>query len=452
MGERALDLRRSVQIVRRHKVLVCVLMALGFLAGAAYAVVKPPLLTSAALIVLPQSVVNAQAAQAGGGVLSPFTATQVVIADSSPVLSVALPNVRPAMSLNKLRNEVQVNSLTSYIISVSATSKVAADAETTANAVANSYIAYVNSPSSPTGQVQARVLQLATTATGTKPLEAILLTGLIGALAGALIGISVALTISRTDRRLRRRDEIASSIGIPVLASFPVRHPAGAAGWTKLLEDYEPGALDAWRLRHVLHQLRMADGNVSNGRGASSSLAVLSLSSDPGALAIGPQLAIFAASLGIATVLFIGPQQDTTITAALRTACTMPLSASSKRSSYLQVIVSDDGYADRQPTSTLTNGALTVTVEVVDTHNPRIPEMMRTTATVLGVSAGVATSEQLARLAVSAATDGREIVGMLVADPEPGDPTTGRVPQLPQPLPLHRMPTRLKGMTTEIRR
>jgi capsular polysaccharide biosynthesis protein len=446
MSERALDLRRSVQIVRRHKLLVAGLIVLGFLAGGAYAVLKPPLLTSTALVVLPQSALNAQAAQSGAGTISPFTATQAVVADSYPVLSGALPNAKPAMSLGELRNEVQVTSLTSYIISVSATSRFAADAEATANAVANSYISYANSSSNPTGQVAARVLQPATNATGTKLLETIIVTGLIGGVAGALIGVVIALAISRNDRRLRQRDEIASSIGVPVLASFPVRHPTDAAGWRKLLDDYEPEALHAWRMRHVLQQLRVDDGNLTNGRrGAGSSLAVLSHSADPGALAIGPQLAIFAASLGIPTVLFIGPQQDTNITAALRTACAVPPSASSKRSSFLQVIVADDGHASRQPDS-----ALTVTVEVVDSQTPRIPDMMRTTATVLGVSAGATTSEQLARLAVSAATDGREIVGILVADPESDDRTTGRAPQL---LPTsHRAPTRLKGMITEIRR
>lgn len=446
MSERALDLRRSVQIVRRRKVLVCVMIVLGFLAGGAYAALKPPLQTSTALIVLPQSALNSQAAQSGSGPVSPFTTTQAVIADSYPVLSGALPNVRPAMSLSKLRSEVQASALTSYIVSVSAAGKTAADAEATANAVANSYVAYVSSPGNPGGQVPARILQPATAATGTKPLEAILLTGLVGALAGALIGIIVALAISGGDKRLRQRDEIASSIGIPVLASFPVRHPANAAGWTKLLDDYQPTALHAWRLRRVLHQLSLADGNLSNGnQGASTSLAVLSLSCDPGALAIGPQLAIYASSLGIPTTLFIGPQQDANITAALRTACTVPAAASSKRSGYLQVIASDDVHVYREA-----NSALTVTVEVVDSETPRIPDMMRTTATVLGVSAGVATCEQLARLAVSAAADGREIVGILVADPEPGDRTTGRVPQLPPP--PRRMPTRLKGMTTEIRR
>jgi capsular polysaccharide biosynthesis protein len=452
MGERALDLRRSLQMVRRHKVLVCVVVVFGLLAGSAYSVLKPPQLTGTALIVLPQSSANAEAAQSGSGSTSAFTATQMIIANSIPVLSDALPNIRPVMSVDQLRSEIKVSSLTVYIISVSATSKVAADAEATANAVANSYVAYVNSPTSPTGQMSAHILQRATSATGTKPLKAILTTGLLGGVAGALIGVIIALAISRADRRLRQRDEIASSIGIPVLASFPVRHPNDAAGWTKLLDDYQPESLHAWRLRHVLHQLRMADGYLVNGylanghQNTSSSLTVLSLSSDPKALAIGPQLAVFAASLGIPTVLFIGPQQDTNVTAALRTACTVPPSASSKRSSYLQVIVSDDGHTYRSP-----ENALTVSVEAVDSHDPQIPDMLRTTATVLGVSAGVATSEQLARIAVSAATDGREIVGILVADPESGDRTTGRVAQLSPP-PLHRKPTRLKGMTTEIRR
>ena len=35
----------------------------------------------------------------------------------------------------------------------------------------------------------------------------------------------------------------------------------------------------------------------------------------PGAVAVGPQLATFAASLGIPTALVVGPQQDATVTA-----------------------------------------------------------------------------------------------------------------------------------------
>ena len=111
----------------------------------------------------------------------------------------------------------------------------------------------------------------------------------------------------------------------------------------------------------------------------------------------------------------------------------------------MRVIASDD------PVDVPLDAALTVVVSVVDGRSPRIPDIMRTTATVLGVSSGVATAEQLARVAVSADADGREISGILVADPEPTDHTTGRVPQVSRPA-HRRQPTRLMGITTEIRR
>ena len=102
-------------------------------------------------------------------------------------------------------------------------------------------------------------------------------------------------------------------------------------------------------------------------------------------------------------------------------------SASSKWPSQLRVTVSD-GHVDVP-----LDAALTVVVAVVDGRSPRMPDMMQTTATVLGVSSGAATAEQLARVAVSADADGREITGILVADPEPTDHTTGRIPQLSRP-------------------
>ena len=94
---------------------------------------------------------------AGTGATDSYTATQEVIAGSNQVLSRALPDVRPAMSLNELRSDVQIGSLTPSIISVSAKGKVAADAEATANAVAESYISYVGSASSPVGALSARI-------------------------------------------------------------------------------------------------------------------------------------------------------------------------------------------------------------------------------------------------------------------------------------------------------
>ena len=78
MSQQGLDLRRSVQIVRRHKVLVGIVVALGLLIGGAYATLNPPMLTSTALIVLPQSR-NEQAPTQTSSVqntVSPYTATQ----------------------------------------------------------------------------------------------------------------------------------------------------------------------------------------------------------------------------------------------------------------------------------------------------------------------------------------------------------------------------------------
>ena len=448
MSQQVLDLRRSVQIVRRRKALVGTVVALGLLAGCAYAAVYPPMLTSTALVVLPQAQqATANSAQSTSTAESQYMATQVVIAHSDAVLLTALPNVRPATSLNNLRSEVQVSSPTSYIISISVTGKVAADAEANANAVANSYITYINSPNSPIGRPQARMLEPATTASGTRPLVALIITGLVGALAGLLVGIVLALAVGRKDKRLRERDEIANSIGVPVLASVPVSRPSDAAGWMRLLEEYEPGVVHAWRLRKALQQLGITDTTASNGDGRDRfSLAVLSVSSDTGALALGPQLAVFAASQGIPTTLLVGPQQDMNVTATLRTACAVTPPALSKRPTQLRLAVHDGSDVYEQP-----DAELTVVVIVVDGRNPHIPNTMRTTATVIGVSAGSATAEQLARIAVVAAVDGREVSGILVADPDPTDHTTGRIPQITPP--SHRKrPTRIRGFATEIRR
>ena len=70
-----LDLRRSIRIVRRHKLLMGVAVALGILAGGAYAVLKPSMVTSTALVLLPpsgQAAQSAAAAAANGGP-DPFT-------------------------------------------------------------------------------------------------------------------------------------------------------------------------------------------------------------------------------------------------------------------------------------------------------------------------------------------------------------------------------------------
>jgi len=448
MGQETLDLRRSLQLARRHKIVVVIFAVLGLLAGVGWTLHRPPMLSSEVLVnvVLPPSEQAAAPAQAGAASINPALATQMVIANSTLVLESALRTIDPSMSLETLQSRVQVTNVASTsILTIRAEGKTAAQAKDTANAVANSYVAIINSRNAPGGQVQVRVLDPATTATGPSLFSRLPITGGLGALLGALVGAIIVLAFNRRDRRLRKRDEIADSIGVPVLASVRAVHPSSAAGWIKLLAHYEPGAVDAWRLRKALQFLGLADVNLNGSQPGSSSLEVISLGSDSGALALGPQLAVFAASRGIPTALVVGPQQDVKAAATLRAACAAP-PPPSRPSSQLQVIVRDHDSGTRPP-----DAVLTVLVAVVDGQNPQVADTTRTTATVLGVSAGAVTAEQVARVAASAAAVGRDITGILVADPDADDHTTGRLPQVSRS--AHRRgPTRMTGTTGETRR
>ena len=331
--------------------------------------------------------------------------TEVVVAQSTPVLAGALPNVSPAMSVETLRSMVQASSQTANIIQISVAGATEAQAVGNANAVANSYVHYVSTPGSPVGRLSARILSPAPqTATGTSPLVHRITFAIVGVLAGLVVGYIIALARARKSRgsRLRLRDEIANSIGLPVLASLPVSRPSSPVDWGKLLSTYEPGPVYAWRLRKALQQLALAGVHMTGGRddGRGSSVAVVSLANDPGALALGPQLAVFASSLGIPTALIVGPHQEPNITAALQTAC-----AELKQQPghpQLQTVVADKLDAGAYP-----GALLAVVVGVADPDKPEVAAMMRTTATAIGVTAGGVTADQLARVAVSIAADDR---------------------------------------------
>lgn len=444
MTQQPLDLRTSMRLVRRHKFLVGIVLLLGILGGAGYAVHYPPMLSSTALVELPQT---QQSTSAGAGTANtgpdPYTATQEVIAGSSDVLTAALPAIHPAISLTALRQDVQVGSLTPYVISITAKDKDAGTAEAMANAVANSYVHYIGTANSAVGRVSAQLLEPATTAAGPTLVKSLITYALVGAISGGLIGAVIAIAIGRNDRRLRERNEIADAIGVPILVSLPVTHPSDAGGWTELIQHYQPEIVDAWRLHKALRDLGVAGVRPSDlGAASGSSLTVLSLSSDRRALALGPQLAVFAAAQGIPTTLVVGPQQDTNVTAALRAACATP---PPQRPGNLQVAVIDQYRGDQLPPA-----ALTVVVSVVDGATPGVAGTVPTTMTVLGVSAGAVTAGQLARVAAAAAAANRDVVGILLADPDSGDQTTGRLPQLARSG-RHQMPTRTNGASEGVR-
>jgi capsular polysaccharide biosynthesis protein len=416
MSEQVLDLRSFLQIVRRHKTVVIASAGLGLVAGLGFTMLNPPLPASNALVLLPPSA-------------NRYIGTQVVIAASDPVLAGAIQLVTPPVTLQTLRNDVKATAMTSNIVLITASGNTAAQAKSTAFAVAESYVDYLDRKNSAVGKLHAEVLGGATQATTGSLRIRLLITGGIGVLLGALIGSIVAVARGRTRRLLRDRDEIAAASGAAVLASIPVRHPSGAGGWTRLLEEYDPGVVHATSLGKVLHRVglaRMLSGAADDH--FRYSLQVMSLASDAGALALGPQLAAYAASLGIPTAMVIGPQQEAKATASLRAACETAPDALSGRSSNLHLSVLQDG-DDYRPHGAL----LTIVICVVNGRAPRVADMMPTTATLLAVSAGVATGEQLARVAARCAAAGRRIAGVVIADPDSSDQSTGRLPQRPGP-------------------
>lgn len=434
MTQQQPNLRRSMRIVRRHKSIVGGFALLGLVAGVGYAVLNPPQQTSSALVILPTPKPNIQ--------------TDTLIAESAPVLTAALPKIGHGMTLTALHQGITATDATGNVISVNATDKTASEAEDDANAVAASFLSFIGSANSPVGTVAGRVFVPASTATSGGAVKQFILYGPIGLVAGLLIGFIVALRRDRGDRRLRTRDEIANSIGVPVLAAVEADQPGDAQAWLRLLAEYQPDAVQAWSLRTTLARLRSASGGASHGQDAGSgsgagrtAIAVVSPAADPAALAIGPQLAVFASSLGIPTALIVCAQAPGEANTTLRAAAAAWSPASTAQANTLRVIAASD--ADLQ--GGLPGAALTVIVTTVDDAAPRVSDAVRAHATVLAVSPRVATPEQLARVAASAADAGGNVVGIMVANPEPDDATTGFAPAMGrQPRVL---PTRLNGTT-----
>ena len=63
---------------------------------------------------------------------------------------------------------------------------------------------------------------------------------------------------------------------------------------------------------------------------------------------------------------------------------------------------------------------------VVDAKEPSLEGVQQTAVTVLAVAPGMGTREDFARLAVALDDVGRRVDGVVVADPDPSDRTTGR--------------------------
>jgi capsular polysaccharide biosynthesis protein len=425
-----LDVKKAWRAIRRRPRLVAAVAGAGLLAGVVVGVLNPPMYSAKSLVVLPPPSVNTAT---GNAEASQSIDTQVFIADSEPVLKSAGQNVSPPLSTKAVRDRVDVQAVTADVIEIKARGTTAQQSITLANAVAEVYLVFVTTEQKLPGDLGkksgARVLEQATTARGGNWIPHLGMYGLLGALAGALAGAIWILAAARGDRRLRMRDEIADAVGIPVLASVASYRAKDVSDWANLLERYTPGAVDAWSLRKTLRRLGL---DVKGGPPVS--LAVITFADDDRALPLGPQLAAFATSIGIVTDLVVDTHHEST-NPLLEGDPAVPGAAEGTERRLLGGTQSGELFA---------KVALRIHLIVVDRDAPQLAGTLHTTTTVVGISSGAVTAEELARLAVAAAADDRTIDGLVVADPDPADRTTGRVPQAMRRS-SSRLPTLLTG-------
>lgn len=265
--------------------------------------------------------------------------------------------------------------------------------------------------------------------------------GMAGAAAALTLAAAVLLARGRRDPRLRYRDEIADAVGSPVIGSVRSVTPRTVAGWRSLLADYAPGSVDAWALRQVLRQLVLGESELGSNRlgnenGPSqipATITVISLSADPRGMALGPQMASYAASAGVPTQLVPRGRHETAD--ALWAAFPSSGLDEVRPGLFTGTHVDETGEV-----------ALRVVLAVVDRHKPQLHALPETSATILAVSSGSATAEDLARVAVTADDAGNRISGVLVADPDSLDRTSGHLLQHER---IHQpsLPRRLTGIS-----
>lgn len=274
----------------------------------------------------------------------------------------------------------------------------------------------------------ARIIQDASSARRTGMVAHVAVFAAGGLVTSLLLAVLVLAVVGRHDRRVRYRDEMADALGSPVLASVGSSVPRSAAGWTSLLQSYDPGTVDAWAMRQVLRGLvggsdggseRRQTGRTTKGeRGRQeSTVLVIALSNDPRGLAVAPQLASYAASVGVRTRLHAAQRHESA--AVLWAAC----HRGSGQQEVRPGLFVDTGSTDvRKP-------ELTVVMAVVDRGDPVLSVSPDVDRALLTVSSGSVTAEDIARAAVAADDAGSVITGLVVADPDDMDRTTGRMLQ-----------------------
>lgn len=485
VSEQVLDVKGSIRLVRRFWRPVAVLVMTGIVAGSLFDVIAVPSYHATALVLLPAPVGGTTTGSSPRSVT-----TDAKVATSAAVLAPAGHKVDPALSLAAVQRSVTASKNAAGVLDVTATAPTRHRAMDLANAVANQVVVFLTTSGSAAesnvvaglraqkkqlaGQVAdvqhelvaanqrltadtstpaarqqdaalvtsltsqessltlqlnslksqisqatldgiatdqgTEVIQRATTATPASA-AALALPVVLGAIGGALLGSIIVLAWHRKDPRLRTRDALAATLGVPVLASLEVAPCRSPEEWSAFFETYEPSALERWRARTALREAGLATDPTSR-------LAVLTLAGDAPAVMLTARLAVAAAASGLKTTF--GVVADGDHAATLRAVCRHY--ASERRAPRLGLRMGNGGSPSRRAAP-----ELAITATVVDPSRPQpAPTAQPPTASMLSVSAGFASAEQLAAVAVAAADRGEPLSGVLVANPTPADHSVGR--------------------------
>ena len=487
MIDQSSDFRSGVATLRRHSRMLAAAALVGLAAGVTYVMVTPPPLTSTTLVLLPTpALADSSSSDIDTQVRIALSATILSQAGQAVVPALPRRSVEKMVKVSAPTNQiVQIDATSTKAAEAETLSQAVADSyvgyvSNTAREVTAATLADLNirkdalqaqisqlqaeiaaarkrhravDPNSPNATEEAQllarlqaeqaelslqldkvkdriatgtpgssasagtsVIQHATEATGPTTLVRLLMWAPFGALLCTIIAAVVLLVAARRDPRIRLRDEIADAIGSPVLAAIRSHPQQSVAGWLTLFETYEATPVESWAFRQLLRGVLPADHKLKS-RAAEKvdhpqSLTVVSLSSDGQGVAIGPQLAAFASSHGVATRLVTPVGQERA--AALWAACSAEHGAAAKLALYVGD-VPEDVIID-----------LTIILVVVDRKQPDLGDAPASEATILSVAAGTATEQELARVALAVDDTGRGIDGIVVADPDPTDRTSGR--------------------------
>jgi capsular polysaccharide biosynthesis protein len=505
MNEQPLDVARTLRAIGRHRLVLASLLAIGLVLGTVYALTRPPQTVARATVLLPASPADSTAQQtrdiktqlaiatsfgvldrAGKTVSPPVPAAvlkhrvsasaatnDIVVVRArggSPKQAVALANAvadqyvtfitgatsgqaeatvatirQQADDLNhNIRDlETQISAATSRLHALPPGAPEAANDASVLFSLQAQQTDASRQLSTLQGRLDdamlngtlsagnTRVLERAATASRSSKRRLFVDAGLAG-LVGLLGGLLIAVIIDHGDRRLRWRDDMADAIGIPVLASIGAKRNAGVTDVIQLLEHYETNPTDEWSMRQALHHL----GFPSNE--APSNITVVALAGDSAGLLIAPHLAAFAAGRGLQTALIIATHHPSAT--PLRSAGQVLRRAGGTRPARVWV---EDSWHDEKNRRSF---ELTVTLVVFDRAGEALPAQSFAGPTLLAVSAGFATSDELAEVAVAAADAHQPLQGIVVANAAPDDRTTGRFPQ-PLRSPTATVPERAIGIT-----